>query len=400
MAAHRLHEAEEGAREILAAARSLADSERGDALKAGLRAADVEASQIVARAEADAREDRRDAVAQRLPGLVDEVVDARARGVAMAAAWVAGSVRAQLLLQHRAGPETALPWRRPARWRTRVGLLSTADVVRGRHTARASRRRSGRSRPTLALRIRLLAAWLPPGGAAALRALAAWFELANIEDRLAYFAGARAPLPVRARDPLLGLDRRRPPRRARASCGRCSPARPGAIPGSDEPDDVHLALRLAWARRVSAQVPEGARLGGGRGRARSSPAELFVAGRPVDDDLGRRVRLGGSWVGGPRTIAELRELLPGRRGLGARRRRRARGSLAGRARLVAQSRADAKQLRGARLGGGEVVVGVVALLAVDAMLLAVALAAAAQGGRATARGGARCPLLTSSCRRG
>ena len=73
MAAHRLHEAEEDAREIVAAAMSLADSERGDALKAGLRAADVEASQIVARAEADARRtDERGR--ERLPGLVDEVV--------------------------------------------------------------------------------------------------------------------------------------------------------------------------------------------------------------------------------------------------------------------------------------------------------------------------------------
>ncbi len=73
MAAHRLHEAEEGAKEILAAARGLADSERGDALKAGLRAADVEASQIVARAEHDAR--RIDELGrERLPGLVDEVV--------------------------------------------------------------------------------------------------------------------------------------------------------------------------------------------------------------------------------------------------------------------------------------------------------------------------------------
>ena len=73
MAAHRLHKAEEGAKEILAAARGLADSERGDALKAGLRAADAEASQIVARAEADAR--RIDETGrERLPALVDEVV--------------------------------------------------------------------------------------------------------------------------------------------------------------------------------------------------------------------------------------------------------------------------------------------------------------------------------------
>jgi vacuolar-type H+-ATPase subunit H len=72
-ATHRLHKAEEGAEEILAAARGLADSERGDALKAGLRAADVEASQIVARAEVDAR--RIDETGRaRLPGLVAGVV--------------------------------------------------------------------------------------------------------------------------------------------------------------------------------------------------------------------------------------------------------------------------------------------------------------------------------------
>lgn len=73
VAAHRRFEAEEGAREILADAKSLADSERGDALKAGLRAADVEASRIVAEAEEDARRIGETARA-RLPALVDEVV--------------------------------------------------------------------------------------------------------------------------------------------------------------------------------------------------------------------------------------------------------------------------------------------------------------------------------------
>jgi vacuolar-type H+-ATPase subunit H len=71
--AHRRYEAEEGAKEILADARGRADSERGDALKAGLRAADVEASQIVARAEVDARRIDETGSA-RLPGLVDEVI--------------------------------------------------------------------------------------------------------------------------------------------------------------------------------------------------------------------------------------------------------------------------------------------------------------------------------------
>jgi vacuolar-type H+-ATPase subunit H len=74
IATHRLHDAREEVKEILAAATGLADSERGDALKAGLRAADVEAAQIVAEAEADARriEERG---RRRLPQLVDEVVE-------------------------------------------------------------------------------------------------------------------------------------------------------------------------------------------------------------------------------------------------------------------------------------------------------------------------------------
>jgi vacuolar-type H+-ATPase subunit H len=73
IAAHQVYKAEEGVREILAAARSAADSERGDALKAGLRAADVQASRIVAQAEADARLIDEKGRA-RLPELVDEVV--------------------------------------------------------------------------------------------------------------------------------------------------------------------------------------------------------------------------------------------------------------------------------------------------------------------------------------
>lgn len=73
VAAHRLFEAEEGAKEILSYAKSLADSERGDALKAGLRAADAEAAQVVMRAETDASEiDERGR--ERIPALVEEVV--------------------------------------------------------------------------------------------------------------------------------------------------------------------------------------------------------------------------------------------------------------------------------------------------------------------------------------
>lgn len=73
MAARRLHEANEDAAALAAAAHGRADIERGDALKAGLRAADVTIAEIVARGESEAR-----AILgrgeERLPELVAEVV--------------------------------------------------------------------------------------------------------------------------------------------------------------------------------------------------------------------------------------------------------------------------------------------------------------------------------------
>ena len=299
----------------------------------------------------------------------------------MAAAWVAGSVRARLLLQHRAGPETALLVAQAGSLENAVGLLATTDLVAERHgaTLEAAQRDVAAS---LALRIRLLAAWLPREGAAAIRALAAWFELANIEDRIAYLAGAEIRSPYE-----LGMLSSVWARASEAQSGdelrRLLAASSWGDPGSDDRDDVHLALRLAWARRVSTQVPV-ARSWAAGAVALVLAGELFVAERPVDDDLVRRVQVGGSWAGAA-SIAELREGLP----------RVAAWSLDGvedpvdlwRAELAWWRRVavDAELLTRTSLGGSAVAIGAVALLAVDAMLLTVALAAAAQGGRTAAR---------------
>jgi vacuolar-type H+-ATPase subunit H len=72
-AAERLYEAEEEAQRIVADGRGRADSERDDALRAGLQAADAETVAILRRAEADAEEIRR-AGEQRLARFVDEVL--------------------------------------------------------------------------------------------------------------------------------------------------------------------------------------------------------------------------------------------------------------------------------------------------------------------------------------
>ena len=166
-------------------------------------------------------------------------------------------------------------------------------------------------------------------------------------------------------------------------------------PGSDDPEDVHLALRLAWARGSRPRCPR--RAPGPQARWRSLlAAELFVAGRPVDGDLVRRVRLGGAWAGAGRSPS-CASCFP-RRGVGARRRRRRDAALAGRARVVAaggrRREGDDPQPsgrpRGRRRGGG------VARLRRDAAERR-ARAQPQRGGDGRA-GGLRCPLLDPCCR--
>ena len=72
--ARHLYDVEEDAQSILAGAREQAESERDDALAAGLQAADAEAARIVARAEQDARRIR-ETGEQRLPGFVADVLE-------------------------------------------------------------------------------------------------------------------------------------------------------------------------------------------------------------------------------------------------------------------------------------------------------------------------------------
>ena len=229
----------------------------------------------------------------------------------MGAAWVAGSVRARLLLEHRAGTETArlvagagsLDERRGAPLRN--GRTSRSRVARRLEAAQRAVAAS------LALQIRLLAAWLPRTRPHGLRALAAWFELVNIEDRLAYLARCRA----RARRTSSACSLRSgtaaaaaaEPRRAAARARR---ARAGATQAATTPHDIHLALRLAWARRVSTQVPEARHwaagavailLAGGAVRRRTAARRRSRAPRAARPGLGRRgVDRGSARAAAPR----------------------------------------------------------------------------------------------------
>jgi hypothetical protein len=146
-------------------------------------------------------------------------------------------------------------------------------------------------------------------------------------------------------------------------------------PGGEEPHRIHLALRLGWARRVTTQVPE-ARAWAAGAAAILLAEELFLSRRRPDAVLVRRADLGSAWPEAE-TPAELRARLP----------RHAAWALEGVAEPAELWRSELAWWRSVGIAaeamvrshreGRAVVVGAVALLGLDAVRVATALAAAA-----------------------
>lgn len=291
--------------------------------------------------------------------------------------WVAGSIRARLLLGRRVGPEAARELARSESLAQALQLLGGTSYARLGAPGPGLEEAQRTVATSVALSCRVLAAWLPRDAAVGIRALASWFELANLEDRIAYLAGGelRPPFELGVLSSVW---------EAAAAAGSLDELRrllgrsTWGDPGSDEPQDLQRWLRLSWARRVTKQAPAAAAWAAGA-LAILLAAEMFVAGRFFDPQLARRLGLGEAWHDAS-GIPELRERLPARAGW----------ALAGieepadlwRAELAWWRRVglDAETMTRTRLDDPGVVVAAVALLAIDAVRVNAALSAAARSG--------------------
>jgi vacuolar-type H+-ATPase subunit C/Vma6 len=172
----------------------------------------------------------------------------------MDAGWVAGSVRARALAQRRLGAANARRIAASGSLREAQRALSgTAygDQVRPGQDLAATQREIASA---LLWDLRVLAGWLPPDGVRRLRVLAAWFELANVDEMLQGFAGQ----PAEAQFQLGGLATAWP--RLRQAGDRV--ALRAALAGTDWRDpggDSDRALRLGLRMRYAAR---GTKLGG------------------------------------------------------------------------------------------------------------------------------------------
>jgi hypothetical protein len=297
----------------------------------------------------------------------------------MSASWVAGSVRARLLVAERRLDDDA------ARALGAASSLAEALVV----LARTPYRRdvglelgtveAQRAVVEKTLRdLRLLAGWLPRDALGALRALAAWYELANLEDRIAYLAGAPLRVPFE-----LGSLAVAWPRAADAQSLHelrvTLRASSWGDPGGETPAETCLGLRLAWARRVAADVPE-ARAWAAGAAALLLAREVFVVGLAVEALPLPAFRLLGRGWEAAGTFARFVEALPPDAAWALE------GALApedlwrAEARFWARVEVDANGLLRTGVAGQAVVVGAVALLAADTRRVVAALGAAARRG--------------------
>ncbi len=296
----------------------------------------------------------------------------------MGAGWTTGGVRARALLSRRVGAAGA---RAIA---ASPSLEEAVDRVRATpygHRLPAAVDRAGAERAVAASvlwHLRVLAGWQPRQGVVALRALAGWFEVADVVGHARALAG-RDPVPAYKLGSLATawprLAATTSPAALRAALARSA----WRDPGTAAPGALALTLAMGWAGRVALDAPAardwavaGAavllarhRFGPGAG---PGPAAL----RRAEAVLGRSACAAGSWTAylaalpGPaaRTLAGLAG--PGELWRAERRWWR-----------DVEATASA-QVRGP--SGPELLVGCAALLAVDARRLRAALQIAARGG--------------------
>ncbi|MFF4603215.1 V-type ATPase subunit [Streptomyces sp. NPDC001339] len=301
----------------------------------------------------------------------------------MGAGWVAGVTRARAMLSRCLGTAGV----------REVAEASTLDAAL-RHLGATAYRRdlepdaslSDAQRAvaaTLLWHLRVLAGWLPRGGANVVRLLASGFEIANVEDHLRTVSGTPLPQPVRPYR--LGTLATAWPRLARTG----SPAELRAAlassvwgdPGAESPAAVATGMRISAAVRTASAVPEAARWAAGR-LALLVGREVFVVGRRLAEPSARHAgRLLGSGAVGAASFADFRQRLPDT----------ARWALDGVDDAADLWRAEARWwdqlrrngaglLRGSRMSSAPVI-GAVAELSADAWRVRGALELAARGGR-------------------
>jgi hypothetical protein len=302
----------------------------------------------------------------------------------VSAAWVAATTRGRGLARRRLGRDGAL---RLARLEgLEPALAELAQTPYGHDVRRGMDLPAARHAVSAAAlwNLRVLAGWGPALGAGRVYALVAGFEAANISGHLAAIDG-RVPSPPFELGSMAGVWPVVARARVPAEVRRVLASSPWGDPGTEDFAGVRLALRLAWARRVAAAVPEAA-LWAGASTALAMARALAVGAAPAPGTPAARdaTRLLGSRWATARSPGDLVDALP----------HSVRWALSGvdpgswaeadlwqaEARWWVRVESDAAALAVPPRPDPSVVVGVAGLLGADAWRIRAALELAARGG--------------------
>ncbi|MES4891581.1 hypothetical protein [Streptomyces sp. NPDC096012] len=300
----------------------------------------------------------------------------------MSAGWVAGTVRAKALVGRCPGTPGVREIARGPTFEDALQRLATTPYARHTRTATDVRKAQRAVSATLLWHLRVLAGWLPRGGARLLVPLAAGFEIANVASRLPAPDGRRSealePYRLGALETAWRtLEHAGTPADIRAALA----ASPWGDPGGDTPWALVTGMRMAALRRTAVAVQPAHRWA--RGRAVLLAArELFVHHRSLPEPvLHDAARLLGRRATAAATYQEFRERLPSSAGWALQDIDEPGELWRAEARWWRTVQADAAALVREGRYGSRVVVGAVALLSVDAWRVRAALESAARGGR-------------------
>ena len=296
----------------------------------------------------------------------------------MRADWVAASVRSRSMAQRRVGAGACRELAALPNLPAAVAALETSVYHRDMSAARALGPAQQATRTTVLWQLRVLAGWLPAGGTRLVRAAAARFEADNI---LALDAALRAgsPAPAPAFD-LGGLATAWPRLRAAESPETLHAMLAGS-PWGDPGADAALPdlLTAVWLRRLASAAPAA--------RPWAVAGAALLAARLVLVDRVRpsgrlpsllRPLLGTGWPEAA-TLPELALALSPAAGQALAGIQDPQDLWRAEAQLAARVEVDGFGLLRAGLPGPDVVLGAMAVLAIDAWRVRAALAAAAAG---------------------
>jgi len=177
----------------------------------------------------------------------------------MKPSWTAGVTRARLLLSRTIGPEHARAIAGCRSLEEALGAL--AGSAYGQRVPSGADLQSAQRgvADTLLWHLRIMAGWLPPAGAALVRVLAAWFELFNIDARLAALVSdGREPPPFELGALATAWAAVAQARSLEEVMEAVNASPWGKVDGGG-PAGLAIGLRVAWARRVQSAVPEAER---------------------------------------------------------------------------------------------------------------------------------------------